>query len=120
MVDRSLFLFALAGSELVRSARERGLIVAEEVFADRSYQPDGSLTPRTQDGALIHEEQVVVAQVLQMIKTGAVSASDGTEVMIAADTVCLHGDGPHAVQFAVALRRELANAGIAVCAFRSR
>jgi UPF0271 protein len=119
-VDPSLFLFALAGSELVCSARERGLIVAEEVFADRSYQPDGSLTPRSQDGALIHEESRVVAQVLQMIKTGSVRAVDGTEVMIAADTVCLHGDGPHAVKFAVALRRELANAAVAVTAFRSR
>jgi len=119
-VDPSLFLFALAGSELVRSARERGLIVAEEVFADRSYQRDGSLTPRSKDGALIHEESTVVAQVLQLIKTGWVTAIDGTEVMIAADTVCLHGDGPDAVQFALALRRELANAGIAVRAFRSR
>ena len=69
---------------------------------------------------MIDQEQKVVAQVLQMIKTGSVRAIDGTEVMIAADTVCLHGDGPHAVQFAVALRRELANAGIAVRAFRSR
>jgi UPF0271 protein len=118
-VDPSLILFALARSELVTAGRTRGLVVAQEVFADRSYQSDGSLTPRTDAGALINDEEQVVAQVLQMVRSGTVRATDGTHVKIKADTVCLHGDGPNAVKLAVALRRELALAGITVRAFES-
>jgi 5-oxoprolinase (ATP-hydrolysing) subunit A len=113
-VDHTLMLFALAGSELVRAGRARGLFVAEEAFADRLYMPDGSLAPRRRHDALIENEQAVVTQVLQIVQTGSVRAADGTNVKINADTVCLHGDGPSAVAFAAALRRELRAAGIAV------
>jgi UPF0271 protein len=113
-VDPSLMLFGLAGSELIRAGRSRGLVVAEEVFGDRSYQPDGSLTPRTDARALIENESAVVAQVLQMLREGTVRAIDGTDVKITADTICLHGDGPNAVTLAKTLRRELAAAGVAV------
>ena len=116
-VDASLILFALAGSELVRAGRAAGLRVAEEVFADRTYQRDGSLTPRSQPGALITDEAVAVAQVLRMVREGMVRATDGTEVPVKADTVCVHGDGPHAVAFARRLRAELAKAGIELKAF---
>lgn len=111
-VDPKLRLYALAGSELVRAGREQGLVVAEEVFADRTYQRDGSLTPRARVDALIRDASVAVAQVLRMVTEGLVRATDGTEVAIAADTVCLHGDGEHAVEFARRLRRELLAAGI--------
>jgi UPF0271 protein len=112
-----LLIFVLAGSELSRVARAMGLRVAEEVFADRTYQPDGSLTPRTQPNAMITEESASVAQVLRMVREGKVRATNGADVAIAADTVCLHGDGAHAVEFARRLRAELAAAGVEVKAF---
>ena len=111
-VDASLVLFGLAGSELVRAGRAAGLRVAEEVFADRTYQRDGLLTPRTSPDALITDEAVAVAQVLRMVRERAVRATDGTEVTIKADTVCLHGDGPHAGTFARRLGEELRRSGI--------
>jgi UPF0271 protein len=111
-VNPALVLFALAGSELARAGRAASLAVAEEVFADRTYQADGSLTPRTSPGALITDENAAVAQVLRMVRAGVVRATDGTEVAIRADTVCLHGDGPHAVAFARRLNAELRAAGM--------
>lgn len=115
--EPGLLLFALAGSELVRAGRAAGLRVAEEVFADRTYQPDGSLTPRTRADALITDEAAAVAQVLRMVREGLVRATDGTDVAIKADTVCLHGDGAHAVAFAQRLNRELRAAGIGLRRF---
>ena len=113
-----LAVYALAGSQLARAARSRGLVVAEEVFADRSYQRDGTLTPRGEPGAVIGEEAAAVEQVRRMVESGAVRATDGSAVPIAADTVCLHGDHPRAVEFARRLREELAAAGTTVKAFR--
>jgi UPF0271 protein len=113
-IDPTLRLFALAGSLQARVAEARGLRVAHEIFADRTYQRDGSLTPRSRPDALIHDEAVAVAQVLRMVRDGVVRATDGTDVPIRADTVCVHGDGPNAVVFARRLRAELVAAGIAV------
>ena len=110
-------LFALAGSELVAAGRACGLVVAEEVFADRSYQPDGTLTPRGQPGALIETESAMVDQVMRMIEEGTVRATDGTDLRIKADTLCLHGDGANAVPFVRTLRRELGKRSVAVRAF---
>jgi UPF0271 protein len=108
-------LYALAGSELERVARARpDFIVKSEVFSDRTYQPDGSLTPRSRANALIHDEAVAVAQVLQMVREGQVTAKDGSRVPIRADTICLHGDGAHPVAFAQRLRRELAAVGVEI------
>lgn len=115
--DPKLILFALAGSELARAGRAAGLRVAEEVFADRTYQRDGSLTPRSRPGALITDEAMAVAQVLRMVREGVVRATDGTDVPVRADTVCVHGDGPHAVAFTRRLRTELAKAGVDLKAF---
>jgi UPF0271 protein len=110
----NLILYALSGSALARSARVRGLRVAEEVFADRTYQRDGRLTPRSQGNALITDEAVAVAQVMRMVQQGVVRATDGSDWPIRADTVCVHGDGPNAVAFAGRLRDELASTGIAL------
>lgn len=112
--DPNLVLFGLAGSELVRAGQARGLRVAHEVFADRTYQADGSLTPRARPDALITDAAVAVAQVIRMVREGVVRATDGTTVAVVADTVCLHGDGAHAVAFAQQLGRELRAAGIAL------
>ncbi|MEY2881436.1 MAG: hypothetical protein RLZZ15_3816 [Verrucomicrobiota bacterium] len=109
-----LTLFALAGSELLGAARARRMRVASEVFADRTYQRDGTLTPRARADALIRDERVAVAQVLRMVREGVVRATDGTDVPVVAGTVCLHGDGPDPVGFARRLRAELAAAGVEV------
>lgn len=100
-VDAGLVLVALRGCELVRAGRACGLRVAEEVFADRTYRADGSLSPRSEPGAVITDEVEAVAQALRLVRGGA-------------DTICLHGDGVHAVAFAQRLNAELRNAGIAI------
>jgi len=115
--DATLILFGLAGSVSLALACECGLRVASEVFADRTYQADGSLTPRSRADALITDEALAVAQVQRMIREGKVRATNGAEVAIAADTVCLHGDGAQAVAFARRLRAELAAAGVEAKAF---
>lgn len=112
-----LVVFALAGSVFARTARARGLRVAEEVFADRTYQPDGSLTPRSQPNALLADPAAAVAQVVRVVREGVVRAVDGTDVPLHADTVCVHGDGPHAVEFVQVLRVQLKNTKIAVKIF---
>jgi UPF0271 protein len=118
-VDPALVLVGLAGSELLHAGRARGLRVAGEVFADRTYQRDGSLTPRSRPDALIHDEAAAVAQVLRMVREGMVRATEGTDVPVTADTICVHGDGPHAVAFARRLNAELRRAGIAIKALGS-
>ena len=106
-------LFVLSGSELERAARaNEDFIVVSEVFADRTYQPDGSLTPRNRPDALVTDPQVAVTQVLRMVREGKVRATDGTDVSIRADTVCLHGDGPDAVAFARQVSAALLAAGV--------
>jgi UPF0271 protein len=112
--DSSLVLFGLAGGELIRAGRDAGLAVANEVFADRTYQADGSLTPRTRPDALIRDEATAVAQALGMIQTGRVRSIDGKDLTIHADTLCIHGDSPKALGFARAIRAALAQAGIPV------
>jgi 5-oxoprolinase (ATP-hydrolysing) subunit A len=112
--DPSLVLFGLSGSELTKEGAKLGLDVANEVFADRTYQPDGSLTPRTQTNALIHDTDKAVEQVLQMVQAGTVTAVDGSTISIKADTVCIHGDGENALAFAQNLRKTLVNEGISI------
>lgn len=112
--DPRLVLYGLAGSALVDAGRAAGLAVACEVFADRSYQPDGTLTPRGQAGALLGSTAESIEQVLRMVRAGEVQAVDGTVLAIRADTLCIHGDGPHAVDTARALRSALELEGVAV------
>jgi 5-oxoprolinase (ATP-hydrolysing) subunit A len=113
-VNSRLTLVGLAGSELVRAGERAGLQTAHEVFADRRYESNGSLTPRSRSDTLITDEVEAVEQVLGMLRRGIVRARDGTEIAVRADTVCLHGDGDHAVDFARRLRTELDRAGIEV------
>jgi UPF0271 protein len=115
--DPRLVLYGLAGSALVRAAERCGLAAAHEVFADRTYQDDGSLTSRGRPDALITDEAAAVAQVLRMVREGKVRATDGADVAIRADTVCLHGDGEHAVAFARRLNLELRESGMELRAF---
>jgi UPF0271 protein len=113
-IDPSLALVVLAGSPLGGWARAAGLRTVAEAFADRAYQPDGQLVPRSQPGAVLHEPAAVAARVAQLVQTGAVTASDGTLVEIEADSVCVHGDSPGAVALALAVRERLQAEGIAI------
>ncbi|MCY9111961.1 LamB/YcsF family protein [Bacillus atrophaeus] len=113
-VNPELILFGLAGSELVKAGEKIGLKTAQEVFADRTYQADGTLTPRSQPDALIRDDAAAVGQVIKMVKEGAVTSQQGRDVPLKADTVCIHGDGAHALTFAKNIRKELKQAGIQV------
>ncbi|WP_152655349.1 LamB/YcsF family protein [Oceanobacillus sp. CFH 90083] len=108
-IDKRMILFGLANSELVKEGRKRGLSVAEEVFADRTYQSDGTLTPRTAPNALIHDVDTSIRRVIRMVKEKKVEAADGMDVAIQADTVCVHGDGAQAAVFVEKLAQELTN-----------
>ncbi len=117
--DATLVLFGLAHSELTGAGEALGLKVAHEVFADRTYQRDGSLTPRSQPDALLSSPQAAAAQAVRMVRTGSVRATDGTEVAVKADTICLHGDGAHAVEFAQAIRLAFERTEIVATRFAS-
>jgi len=119
-VDPGLILFGLAGSELVAAGEKIGLQVAHEVFADRTYQLDGSLTSRKQPDALITNQEEAVQQVVRMIKEGQVLSRQGQDIAVKADTVCIHGDGKHALEFARKIREYLLNSGIAVKAMGNK
>lgn len=108
-IDQNLVLFGLSGSLSVSEAEKIGLPTASEVFADRTYQSDGSLTPRSQPGAMIHSTEECLQQVLEMIQQQTVMATDQKKIPINAQTVCLHGDGEQAVAFAQLIYRELEN-----------
>lgn len=109
--DPALILFGLAGSEMMKAAAALGLRYASEVFADRSYQDDGSLTPRHQPGAMIEDVDQSLAQVREMLG-GSVRALSGAEVPIRADTLCVHGDQPRALDFARRIRGMLLAEGV--------
>ena len=112
--DPTLRLFGLANSELVAAGREAGLPVAAEAFADRRYRSDGSLQPRREADAVITESDEAIAQAMAMVREGRVRAVDGDIVELQADTLCVHGDGAHAVAFARLLRASLEGADIAI------
>ncbi|HET9042643.1 MAG TPA: 5-oxoprolinase subunit PxpA [Burkholderiales bacterium] len=109
-----VLLYALSGSAMMEAAAKLGVRAIGEVFGDRSYQSDGTLTPRSRPGAMITEEAASVAQVLMMVEQGKLRSLDGVEVPVDAGTLCLHGDQPDAVRFATALRAALAERRIEV------
>lgn len=108
-IDQNLVLFGLSGSLSVSEAEKIGLPTASEVFADRTYQPNGSLTPRTEPGAMIGSTEQCLQQVLEMIQQQTVTTADQQTIPINAQTVCLHGDGEQAVAFAQQIYQELGN-----------
>ena len=116
-LDPSLILFGLPNSELLRAGQEAGLRVAAEVFADRAYDPDGSLTSRAKPGSVIHDTQKVVDRAIKMARDNKVIAVDGSTIALQADTICLHGDTPGAAEHARVLRRGLEDAGISVASW---
>lgn len=105
--DKQLCLFGLSNSWLIRAAKETGLKTASEVFADRTYQDDGSLTPRSRPDAMVDAEEKAIQQVLQMVTQQKVTTVNGQTIPLTAETICLHGDGAHAVTFARAIHTAL-------------
>jgi UPF0271 protein len=113
-VDRSLILFGLAGSELVRAGVREGLRTAREGFADRAYRADGTLVPRTEPGSVIHDPDTVARRAVMMARDGAVPVADDGRVELAIETICVHGDTPDAATLAARIRDALAEAGLSV------
>lgn len=112
--DPRLVVVGLAGSQLLRSVRELGMTAIAEGFADRRYCADGTLVPRTQAHALIHDPQKAVAQCIEMICEGKVTSVEGQRIDVKVDTVCLHGDTPEALVFAKTLASALKKAGVTI------
>lgn len=106
-IDENLTLYGLSGSFLISEAEKLGLKTASEVFADRTYQTDGSLTPRDQPNALIKDTEIAVEQVLQMIRHQTVTTTNGKIIPIKVETICIHGDGENALEFARIINQKL-------------
>ena len=118
-VDTRLILFVLAGanrSDLEAIGARNGIRIAFEFFGDRAYNPDGSLVSRKEPGAVIHDQTAVAAKVLKMVKEGRVVCKDGSEIEMAADTICVHGDNPSALALVKNIRESLQSAGIEIAA----
>jgi len=111
-----VLLYALAGSKMVAAAQQLGLGVVQEVFADRAYEDNGTLRPRSLTGAMIEDKTFAIARVIEMVQRGQVQSYAGKPITVSAGTVCLHGDQPGALQFATTLRQACAQHGITVAA----
>jgi UPF0271 protein len=117
LYDASLPLMCLPGSVLLAMAQEAGLRTVTEAFADRGYTPEGTLVPRSEPGAVLDDPHQVAGRMVTMVTTGSVLAADGTEVALGADSICVHGDSPGALEMAVAVRAALAGAGVDIRRF---
>ena len=113
-VDAGIILLGLAGSAMTEAGKEAGLRVAGEVFADRAYQADGSLVPRSMPGAVIHDTEETLSRTVRMVKEGIVTAVTGETVPLTADSICVHGDNPSALAFVKAIRERLETEGVSV------
>lgn len=116
-MDPQLTLLALAGTPLIAWARERGLRVVAEAFADRAYNDDGSLVSRRLPGAVLHDASAVAERMLRLVETGDMQTVTGQRIRLHADSICVHGDSPGAVEMARAIRMRLAQAGVPLQAF---
>jgi 5-oxoprolinase (ATP-hydrolysing) subunit A len=116
---KGLALLAIAGTELENAARARGLEVYSEVFADRGYTSRGRLVPRSHSSAMITDPDVAADRLIEFFRTGAMPTIDGSPVTLSADSICIHGDSPHAVSMAHRLRTVLAEAGLTFAPFVS-
>ncbi|MFC4946322.1 LamB/YcsF family protein [Pseudonocardia sp. GCM10023141] len=115
--DATLPVLGLPGSELLRLAAAAGLRTVTEFFVDRGYTAEATLVPRSRPGALLHDPTEVTARVLRMVTDGVVTAVDGTDVAVRADSLCVHGDSPGAVAMAAAVRAGLEREGVELGAF---
>ncbi|WP_149284188.1 LamB/YcsF family protein [Halomonas binhaiensis] len=118
-IDADLILVGLAGSRVLELAREQGLRTVAEAFADRAYQADGQLVSRRTPGAVIHDPTEVAERMLQLVERGSVPSIDGSNVRLEANSICVHGDSPGAVEIARAVRNTLESAGVEIQPFSS-
>ena len=116
-IDPALVLVALAGSPLIELARSEGLQCVAEAFADRAYTPEGTLVSRREPGAVLHDPVLVAQRMLRLVQSGSIEAIDGSLVRIEADSICVHGDSPAAVEMARELRRVLEHANTSLQPF---
>ncbi len=121
-IDREIILVVLASSKrepLFEVGKRHGIRIAFEAFPDRAYNKDGSLVSRREKGAVIHDHKIVAKRALKMALEGKVVASDGTEIELKADTLCVHGDNPAAVEMVKRIRQELTDAGASVAPMKT-
>lgn len=116
-VEPSLVFLGLAGSEMAGAAERGGVAFAAEAFADRAYKPDGSLVPRSEPGAVIHDIQAAVDRAIALVKSNTIIANDGTSLDVAAQSLCVHGDNPDAAPMLRELRARLEEAGVRIAPF---
>ncbi|NWO21978.1 LamB/YcsF family protein [Oribacterium sp. oral taxon 102] len=116
--DRELIVLALFGGALYQTAKELGLRTASEVFADRAYEADGTLVPRSKPGAMLTDETLAIARVVRMVTEGRLTAVDGQDIPIRADSICVHGDGEKALLFVERIRAALERKGVEICPLR--
>ena len=116
-IDANLILVALAGSSLIELARNEGLQCIAEAFADRAYTPQGTLVSRREPGAVLHDPKLVAQRMLRLVEDGTIEAIDGSLTRIQADSICVHGDSPAAVEMARELRRVLEQANMSLKPF---
>ena len=116
-VDARLVLVALAGSPLIELARHEGLTCIAEAFADRAYTPTGALVSRREPGAVLHDAEQVAQRMLRLVQTGEIEAIDGSVTRIEADSICVHGDSPGAIQMAREVRQLLEQSGVSLQSF---
>lgn len=116
--DKNLIFVTLSGSRAAEIAEEMGVKVAHEVFADRAYNPDGTLVSRAKPGAVIHDREEIAERVISMVKDGGVKAINGEWVELKVDTICLHGDNPKAVEIAAYIRKVLEEEGVKIVPMR--
>ncbi|MDD4089987.1 MAG: LamB/YcsF family protein [Tissierellia bacterium] len=113
-VDKNLILMGLANSEMIKAGKAVGLKTANEVFADRAYNTDGTLVSRKLEGSMITDETLALSRVVRMVKEGKVKAITGEDIDIKADSICVHGDNPKAVEFVKSIRKALEDEGVKI------
>ena len=113
-VDKNLIVLGLAGSEMVKAAEKKGLRVANEVFADRAYNPNGTLVQRSLPGSMIKDKNIAISRVIRMVTEGKVTAINGEDLDIRVDSICVHGDNPEAAELARLTKEALLRAGIEI------
>lgn len=116
-INPEIKLMGLSGSKMISSAEKIGLATISEVFADRAYQSDGNLVPRSQAGAVIHDTEIALNQVMQMVRNQSVISISGETVSIKVDSICVHGDNMQAIEFVTAIRKRLISEGIIIKSF---
>lgn len=117
--DPKIILMVLSGSYIAQEGKRRGLLVSQEVFADRGYNEDKTLVNRKLPGAFVKDPEEAIPRVVKMIKEGKVEAVNGKEIEIVADSICVHGDNPKAMEFVRSIRQGLKDEGIKIAPIRT-